>query len=170
MKTLELFQIGFFLLTFLISVFIAFGTSIWLCKTKPFSKLTEDKVTNINNEEIDLTSIAKISIKKISEIEKCGKKIIISQFLVKQINSFRRKAWEDWIKAWSILAVISLIILSFQLKSFSKDITFQEIIHYILNTFISTLISFGIFGFLLKVFFEFWLLKSQVHDHEDVLD
>ena len=170
MKTLELFQIGLFVLLFLLSIFIAFGTSIWMCKTNPFSKLTDEKISNLSSEEIDLTTFTKISIKKVSEIEKCGKKIIVSQFLKKQIDSFRRKAWEDWIKAWLFLAVISLIILCFQLKNFSKDINFQEIIHYILNTFISTLISFGIFGTLLKVFFEFWLLKSQVHDQEDVLD
>ena len=170
MKSIELLQMGLLLLFFTMTSFLAFGTNIWLRKPRPFSKLQDLKIKELSTSTIDLTAYNVMTVKDISEINKCGKKIIVTQFIDKQIKNYSRRAWEDYVKAWIGMGIISLIILCSQIKSFPKDIKFIDILHLCFNTFISTLISYGLFIYVFKLFFEFWLLKSQVHDQEDVLE
>ena len=170
MESYELLLMSLLLLLLVITTFLAFGTSIWLNKQCPFSKLDNNKIDELSNTTIDLTYYNRKTIKEISEIEKCGKKIIITQFIDKQINNYSRRAWEDYIKAWMGMSIIALVILCSQIKAFPKNITLPEILHTCFNTFISTLIFYGLFIYIFKLFFEFWLLKSQVHDNEEVLD
>jgi len=152
----------------LITFFFGLGTSIWFWSIKPFKRL-KAKIKEIDESDVNLSSIQITTISQLREYEKCGKKIVVTQFMGNQATKFSRRAWERCLKTWGTAAFICLVSLCSIMGTFSKDIKLPEILHKVLATTTSILVSVSFVTYLLAVFCEFWLLKSQLHEYDDIL-